>query len=76
MHNVNGVVDYVFIKTAYLNNFFKDEENVAIKNITLIVCSEMIDIMMIFAGYNFIMFNKSWRILKAMFLFYMLRVIC
>jgi hypothetical protein len=76
VHNVNGVFDYVFKKSAYLNNFFKDEKNVAIKNITLIICSEMINIMMIFTGYNFIIINRSWRILIAIFLFYMLRIIC
>jgi len=66
-----GVRDEIFVKTTGLNEFFL--RNIRQRNILLIVCSFMMDVMMLVGVFRWGCIGDSWRFILAQMGFYGLR---
>jgi len=68
---VKGIKDFLLIYSEPLNQYFL--QDIARRNLLLIVCSAMIDIMSLTAFFRFAMYSATWRFAIAMILFYVVR---
>jgi hypothetical protein len=71
--SVHGVRDIVLLDTKALNDWFR--EDISRRNTLLIVCSGLLDTMMLVAFYRFVRYATTYRMLMAMIVFYTLRAI-
>ena len=69
--HIRGEKDYVFIWTTPLNEYFR--EDLKRRDILEIVCSELMDVLMIISFYRFARYSSTWRLTLAMALFYGIR---
>ena len=70
---VHGVRDVILMDTKPLNDWFR--EDITRRNTLLIICSGLLDTMMIIAFYRFIRYATTYRMLMTMITFYTLRAI-
>ena len=61
---IRGEKDMVFIWTTPLNEYFR--EDLQRRDILEIVCSELMDILMLFSFYRFARYSSTWRLPLAM----------
>ena len=69
--HVRGEKDMIFIWTTPLNEYFR--EDLIRRDILEILCSELMDILMVFSFYRFARYSSTWRLPLAMFAFYGIR---
>ena len=71
---VHGIKDYILIWTEPLNSYFR--EDLSRRNVLLIVCSALLDLLILTGFYRFARYATTWRMVIALVLFYALRSIC
>jgi hypothetical protein len=70
---VHGVRDTILMDTKDLNDWFR--EDISRRNTLLIICSGLLDFMVLVSLYRFIRYATTYRMLMTLVTFYTLRAI-